>query len=57
VSGPPHGGRLRAEKKALGERWCQQESFCSFEDTIDSVFSADDIAAAMRDDVTPLFGG
>ncbi len=47
---------LAEERKALGDRWWRQEYFCSFEDTIDSVFAADDIAAAMRDDVAPLFG-
>jgi hypothetical protein len=30
---------------------------CSFEDTIDAVFSAEDIRAAMSDDVKPLFPG
>ena len=35
---------LAEEKRALGERWFRQEYMCSFEDTIDAVFSAADIA-------------
>jgi hypothetical protein len=48
---------LRDEREALGERWFRQEFLCSFEETIDSVFSFADIAAAMSDDVQPLFPG
>jgi hypothetical protein len=39
----------------LGERWYRQEYLCSFEDTIDAVFSWADIQAALSDDVQPLF--
>lgn len=46
---------LAQEKRVLGERWFRQEYMCSFEDTIDAVFSAADIEAAMSDDVQPLF--
>jgi hypothetical protein len=46
---------LASERKALGERWYRQEYLCSFEDTIDAVFSAEDIRAALSDDVKPLF--
>jgi hypothetical protein len=46
---------LADEKRALGERWFRQEYMCSFEDTIDAVFSAEDIRAAFSDDVKPLF--
>lgn len=46
---------LDEERRALGERWFRQEYMCSFEDTIDAVFSAADIEAAMSDDVKPLF--
>jgi hypothetical protein len=47
---------LDEERRALGERWYRQEYFCSFEDTVDSVFLYDDIAAAADDDVPPLLG-
>ena len=46
---------LAAERRSLGERWFRQEYLCSFEDTIDAVFSAEDIRAAMSDEVKPLF--
>jgi hypothetical protein len=46
---------LAEEKRAIGERWYRQEYFCSFEDTIDAVFSSADIQAALSDDVKPLF--
>ena len=38
---------LAAERRSLGERWFRQEYLCSFEDTIDAVFSAEDIRAAL----------
>jgi hypothetical protein len=47
---------LNNEERALGARWYRQEYLCSFEDTIDAVFSAADIQAALSDDVKPLFG-
>jgi hypothetical protein len=47
---------LAEERRALGERWFNQEYLCSFEDTVDAVFSYADIQAAMSDDVKPLFG-
>ncbi len=40
---------LRDEEAALGERWHRQEYYCSFEDTIDSVFSYEDIRDALVD--------
>jgi hypothetical protein len=46
---------LAAERRTLGERWFRQEYLCSFEDTIDAVFAAEDIRAALSDDVKPLF--
>jgi hypothetical protein len=46
---------LAEEKRALGERWFLQEFECSFQETIDAVFSAIDIAAALSDDIKPLF--
>ena len=48
---------LAEEVRALGERWYRQEYACSFEETIDAVFSSADIAAALTDSVKPLFGG
>jgi hypothetical protein len=46
---------LAEERQALGERWYRQEYGCSFEDTIDAVFSHEDIRAALSSDVKPLF--
>jgi hypothetical protein len=48
---------LAEELKALGERWYRQEYLCSFEETVDSVFTYDDIMAARDDTLAPLFGG
>jgi hypothetical protein len=48
---------LAEERRALGERWYRQEYLCSFEDTIDAVFSWADIQAALSDEVQPLFPG
>jgi hypothetical protein len=46
---------LAEERQALGERWCRQEYYCSFEEAIDSVFAYSDIMAACSGDVRPLF--
>jgi hypothetical protein len=46
---------LRQERASLGERWYRQEWMCSFEDSVDAVFSNDDIQAAMSHAVEPLF--
>jgi len=46
---------LAEERLALGDRWFSQEYFCSFEETIGAVFRAEDVAAALADDVEPLF--
>jgi hypothetical protein len=48
---------LAEERAALGERWFRQEYECSFEETVDSVFTYADIMAAKDDSLTPLFGG
>jgi len=48
---------LIREEQALGPRWYRQEYFCSFEETIDQVFSHADVQAALADEVRPLFGG
>jgi hypothetical protein len=45
---------LAEERLAIGERWYNQEYFCSFEDMIGAVFSAADIAAALTDEIQPL---
>ena len=47
---------LDQERKALGDRWYNQEYLCEFTDVIDAVFSYSDIQAAMSDDIKPLFG-
>jgi hypothetical protein len=47
---------LAEEREALGERWFRQEYLCSFEDSVDAIFSYSDIQAALSDEVTPLFG-
>jgi hypothetical protein len=46
---------LNEERKALGERWYNQEFNCSFESVVDAVFNYSDIQAAISDDVQPLF--
>ena len=48
---------LAEEKRSLGDRWFKQEYLCSFEDTIDAVFSDEDIRAAVSGATRPLFGG
>jgi hypothetical protein len=46
---------LAEERKALGDRWFNQEFACSFESTTDAVFDPEDIRRALSDDVQPLF--
>jgi hypothetical protein len=50
-------GFLAEEERSLGQRWFLQEYMCSFEDSIDSVFSAADVRAALSDTIEPLFIG
>ena len=45
---------LAEERRTLGPRWYAQEYQCSFEDTIDQVFSHEDIMAALSADLQPL---
>jgi Terminase large subunit, T4likevirus-type, N-terminal len=45
---------LAEERTALGPRWYRQEYECSFEDAIDSVFSTEDIEAAVSPMVRPM---
>jgi Terminase large subunit, T4likevirus-type, N-terminal len=46
---------LEEERRSLPRRVYRQEYACSFEETDDQVFSFEDVAAAIRPDVTPLF--
>jgi hypothetical protein len=46
---------LEEERRSLPRRVYRQEYECSFEETDDQVFSFEDVAAAIRPDVTPLF--
>lgn len=46
---------LETERLALGDRWYAQEYLCSFEEAVGAVFSSADIAAAVTNDVQPLF--
>lgn len=48
---------LDEERRALGEWWFKQEYLCVFTETTDQVFSYDLIAAAITDDIKPLFDG
>ena len=48
---------LDAEEKALGERWFRQEYYCTFEESIDAVFAAADVQAALSGSIKPLFFG
>lgn len=47
---------LEEQKQLLGDRWFRQEYECSFEETLDQVFSTESILAAFDSDETPLFG-
>jgi hypothetical protein len=47
---------LEQERRAIGDWWFRQEYMCEFVETIDQVFSYDDIQRALDDSVTPLFG-
>jgi hypothetical protein len=47
---------LEEERRALPRRVFRQEYECSFEETEDQVFSYEDVASALTDEVTPLFG-
>jgi hypothetical protein len=47
---------LEEERRSLGAWWYEQEYLCRFKDTVDSVFSHEDVSAAMSGEVTPLFG-
>jgi hypothetical protein len=46
---------LERERQMIGDWWYRQEYFCEFVETDDSVFSYDDIQAALDPDIKPLF--
>jgi len=47
---------LEAERRAMPDFWFRQEFLCEFCETIDSVFSFDDIQDALDPNILPLFG-
>lgn len=47
---------LAEERRRLPKMWYDSEYGCEFTETVDSVFSYEDIQAALADDVQPLFG-
>lgn len=48
---------LEQERLELPRHVFEQEYLCHFAESVDAVFSYDDVMRAVRDDVTPLFGG
>jgi hypothetical protein len=46
---------LERERQMIGDWWYRQEYFCEFVETDDSVFSYDDIQAAIDPNIKPLF--
>ena len=48
---------LEEERASLGDWWYRQEYLCSFEETLDQVFSYDLVMAAITAEVQPLFRG
>lgn len=46
---------LANELASMGDRWFNQEYCAIFSDTIDALFSAEDIIDAMSGEVRPLF--
>ncbi len=47
---------LAEQRQTLGERWYRQEYLCSFEETVDQVFSTESVLAAFSSREQPLFG-
>jgi len=47
---------LEQERRAIPDNVFRSEYLCEFTDTLDSVFSYDDIQRALDDDIKPLFG-
>jgi Terminase large subunit, T4likevirus-type, N-terminal len=48
---------LEEERRSLPDFVFRQEYLCEFAGTLDAVFRYEDIAAALTDEVRPLFGG
>jgi len=48
---------LEEERRAMGERWFQQEYECEFVDTVSGVFERDLLEKAFTDEVKPLLIG
>lgn len=48
---------LEEERQALGDWWWRQEYLCEFVETIDQVFTYEQVTAAVTEEVKPLFGG
>lgn len=48
---------LAEERASMGDWWYKQEYGCEFVETVDQVFSYEDVMAALTADVKPLFGG
>jgi hypothetical protein len=46
---------LEEERRSLGALWFASEYECRFTETVDSVFTHDDIQAAVSNRITPLF--
>jgi hypothetical protein len=46
---------LAEQRQLLGDRWFRQEYMCSFEETIDQVFSTESVLAAFTSSKRPLF--
>jgi len=45
------------ERRSIGKLFFASEYLCEFVDTVDQLFSSDDVAAAITSEVKPLFGG
>jgi len=48
---------LEEERRAVGDWWFRQEYMCDFVDTVDQVFSYEDVTSALSSEIKPLFGG
>jgi len=45
---------LNDERRALGEWWYRQEYYCEFSETVDQIFTYDQVTGALSDDLEPL---
>jgi hypothetical protein len=48
---------LAEERQSLGDWWFRQEYGCEFVETVDQVFSFEQVTGALSAEVKPLFGG